>query len=772
MMSKNISVPWSRWVTSHPWLAILFSVAMAVALAFGIPRTTMSNDYRYFFGEENPQRVAFERLQDVYSKDDNILFIVAPTSGEVFSENTMRSLLFLTEESWQLPFSTRVDSLTNFQYTFAEEDDLIVKDLVLEEELGGENVEADLAAAKAIALKEPLLANRMINEESSVTGVVVQLNFPGEHPMEVPEAAAAARELADAYLQAFPDHELYISGIAMLNNAFNEAGMKDMMTLTPAMYLTIILLMLIMTRSVSGSVATFFVMFFAIFAGMGFGGWVGIPLTPPSAIAPVIIMTLAIADSVHILKSIQKALSAGMSKKDAIAEGLRVNFKPVFLTSLTTAVGFLSLNFSDTPPFHDLGNITAIGVSMAFLLSVLFLPGLMMLLPMKVREAKEEAPNPLGKRYGAWVAKNRLPILLVNLVAALLLGLQIPTIELNDEFIGYFDKSIPFRTASEFAMENLTGIYQINFDMNSGETQGIADPEYLQHVENFSNYLRSLPGVDHVNSITDTFKRLNKNMHGDDESYYRLPERRDLAAQYLLLYEMSLPYGLDLNNQIDVDKQSTRVVANLGDMTTAEIIALTTQAETWLIENTPEQLHTIGSSPVIMFSHISARNVVGMAKGTLLAFVIISLIMIVALKSVKYGLLSLIPNITPMLLAYGIWALLVGQAGFVIAIVGSVCLGIAVDDSVHFLSKYQLARKEKELNAHEAIQYAFQNMGGALVLTSVLLVVGFGVLTLSTFKMNFILGALSALTITLALIVDFTLLPAVLAYADRKSVSA
>ncbi len=732
----------------------------------------MSNDYRYFFGEENPQRVAFERLQDVYSKDDNILFIVAPTSGEVFSENTMRSLLFLTEESWQLPFSTRVDSLTNFQYTFAEEDDLIVKDLVLEEELGGENVEADLAAAKAIALKEPLLANRMINEESSVTGVVVQLNFPGEHPMEVPEAAAAARELADAYLQAFPDHELYISGIAMLNNAFNEAGMKDMMTLTPAMYLTIILLMLIMTRSVSGSVATFFVMFFAIFAGMGFGGWVGIPLTPPSAIAPVIIMTLAIADSVHILKSIQKALSAGMSKKDAIAEGLRVNFKPVFLTSLTTAVGFLSLNFSDTPPFHDLGNITAIGVSMAFLLSVLFLPGLMMLLPMKVREAKEEAPNPLGKRYGAWVAKNRLPILLVNLVAALLLGLQIPTIELNDEFIGYFDKSIPFRTASEFAMENLTGIYQINFDMNSGETQGIADPEYLQHVENFSNYLRSLPGVDHVNSITDTFKRLNKNMHGDDESYYRLPERRDLAAQYLLLYEMSLPYGLDLNNQIDVDKQSTRVVANLGDMTTAEIIALTTQAETWLIENTPEQLHTIGSSPVIMFSHISARNVVGMAKGTLLAFVIISLIMIVALKSVKYGLLSLIPNITPMLLAYGIWALLVGQAGFVIAIVGSVCLGIAVDDSVHFLSKYQLARKEKELNAHEAIQYAFQNMGGALVLTSVLLVVGFGVLTLSTFKMNFILGALSALTITLALIVDFTLLPAVLAYADRKSVSA
>jgi len=772
-MNSDTSFPvrWGRWVTGHPFLTLLGGLLLALGMGFGAGRITMSTDYRYFFGKTNPQRITFERLQDIYSKDDNIFLVVSPEDGTVFKPETIEALLYLTEESWQIPYSTRVDSLTNFQHSFAEEDDLTVKDLILVEELESGNVGEMLARAKATALQEPLLLNRMINPDASITGISILTNFPGESITETPEAAAAIRELASRFEEKFPGHRIDITGVTMLNNAFNEAGMKDMSTLMPAMFGIILVILFVLLRSFSGVLATFLVMIFSIMWGMGFAGWIGIPLTPPSSIVPVIVMTLAIADSIHLIRSMQTVLPSMPSRRDAVIEALRVNFKPVFLTSLTTVVGFLSLNFSDTPPFHDLGNMTSVGVTAAFFYSITILPALMSLLPMKIRKETKQA-GALSERYGHWIVKRKTPVLILSAAIAVILGLQIPRIELNDEFIGYFDRSIPFRVASEYAMDNLTGIYQINFDMQSGESQGISDPEFLQHVENFSQYLAGVEGVVHVNTLTDTFKRLNRNMHGDDPSYHRLPEERDLAAQYLLLYEMSLPYGLDLNNQIDVDKSSTRVVANLGDLTTAQILEITTAAETWLVENTPENLHTIGSSPVIMFSHISKRNVIAMAWGTLLAFGLITIVMIIALRSFKYGLLSLIPNVIPMVLSYGIWSLLVGEAGFVIAIVGSVTLGIAVDDTVHFLSKYYLARKEKGMASEAAIQYAFRNVGSALVMTSIILVIGFSVLTFSTFKMNYILGALSAMTIALALLVDCTLLPAVLRIADSSSTPA
>jgi predicted RND superfamily exporter protein len=767
MKKQTFARSWAELVTKRPILFIGLSLCMAMGLGYGGKFITVSSDYRYFFGKENPQRLAFEKLQNVYSKNDSTLFVITPNDGQVFKKDTLSGIQFLTERSWQLPYSTRVDSITNFQYTFAEEDDLIVKDLVTEEELLDEENPVPFKKIKAIALKEPLLNGLSINQDASVTSVNVLMTFPGEHPGEIPEAVAEARRLVNDFKKKFPDHKVHLSGDTMLNNAFNEAGVKDMTTLTPAMYAVIILIMFILLRSLSAVFATFLVMLFSIISGMGFSGWMGIPITPPSAIAPVVIMTLAIADSIHILKSVFNALRESMTKRDAIIEGLRVNLKPVFLTSATTIVGFLSLNFSDTPPFHDLGNVTSVGVAMAFVLSVTMLPAIMVLLPLKVRTS-QNTQNQWGLRFGSWVTERRMIIAISSSIVTILVGLQIPKMELNDNFIGYFSENNSFRVDSTYTMNNLTGIYQINFDLNSGESQGVADPAFLSKVDEFANVLRKEPMVTHVNSITDVFKRLNKNMHADDDDYYKLPEARDLAAQYLLLYEMSLPYGLDLNNQIDVDKSSTRLTVNLGNVSTSEIIEIVTRSEKWLKDNCPTSMHTLGSSPVIMFSHISHRNVMAMFKGTLLAFGLITIVMIVALRSIKYGLLSLIPNLVPIVLGYGLWAIFVGEAGFTIAIVGSVTLGIVVDDSVHFLTKYSLAKREKGFAVKDAIQYAFENVGSALVVTSVILVIGFSVLMFSEFKMNYILGALSALTIALALLIDFTLLPAVLSYSDTK----
>lgn len=744
------------------WPFVILSLLIAIGLGSGGRFLEMSSDYRYYFGKDNPERLAFEKIQNVYSQNDSVLITITPKNGTVFNKTTLTGIHELTKDSWQVPYSTRVDSITNFQHSKALDDDLIVEDLVLDP---SQLTSAKIDEIRTVAINEPLIIDSILNPSSTVTAVNVRVNIPGKSPMEVPEVANYVREMISKWSAKYPEHDVHLSGIAMMNNAFNEAGMQDMMTLTPAMYGLIILIMFVLLRSFSAVVSTFFVLFLSVLSGMGLGGFAGIPITPIASVAPTVIVTLAIADSIHILKSIMGFLSDGMNKKEAIVNGVKVNLGPIFLTSFTTAIGFLSLNFSDTPPFHDLGNMTAMGVMMAFFYSVTFLPAMVAILPLKVKPRSEKSSA--LERFSFWIEKRKTPALYVTLFLTIFLGAQIPKIQLNDQFVQYFDDSIQFRTDTDYVMENLSGIYQLNFDLSSGESQGISRPDFLAKVDEFSNWFRSIEGVTHVNTITDTFKKLNQNMHGDQTEYYKLPDNRELSAQYLLLYEMSLPYGLDLNDRINVDKSATKVLITMGNITTQRMLEITALGEEWLVKNAPKEMHVKGSSPAVMFSHISKRNVQSMFWGTLLAFTLITICMMIALKNFKYGLISLLPNIIPATFAFGIWSLTVGEAGFAIAVVTSVTLGIVVDDTVHFLSKYVRARREGK-SADEAIRYSFKNVGQALVVTSIILTAGFSILMLSSFKMNFVLGALSAMTIAIALIVDFTFLPALLALVDKE----
>ena len=266
----------------------------------------------------------------------------------------------------------------------------------------------------------------------------------------------------------------------------------------------------------------------------------------------------------------------------------------------------------------------------------------------------------------------------------------------------------------------------------------------------------------YVRTLTDTMKRLNKNMHGDDESYYRLPDERDLSAQYLLLYELSLPFGLDLNNQINIDKSSTRFTAILESVSTQAALDLEDSAQEWLKKNAPPEMASHGASPLIMFSHIAMRNIDSMMTGTLLALLLISAILAGVLKSFKLGLISTIPNLVPVFMTFGIWAIFVGHIGLAVSVVAPVALGIIVDDTVHFLSKYRRARHELGKTPEEAVRYSFHTVGTALFLTSVILVCGFFVLTFSGFQMNVHLGLMTTIAILCALVADFLFLPTLL----------
>jgi len=755
---------YAQGVIRFKWWIILLSFVATLMIANGGKYLTFDTDYRVFFSDENPELLAFEKLQNTYSKEDNILIALTPKNGDIFTKENLEGIEWLTKQAWQIPYSSRVDSITNFQHTYAEDDDLIVEDLIYKAE---SLTDSRIDYIRKVALNETQLLNSLINPQGSITAINVINQFSMQNQTETPEAVAFTRKLVAEFKEKYPQFEVHISGITFLNNAFNEASMKDMQTLIPIMYLFIFVMLLFLLKSFTSLVGIVFVIAFSILGAMGMAGWFGIALTPPSASAPTIIMTLAVADSVHFLISLLALMKKGMTKNEAIVESMRINIGPIFLTSITTAIGFLAMNSSDAPPFHDLGNITAMGVMFAFIFSVTFLPAWAAAMPIKVKANMNPDHKDGMTKLADFVIAKQKQLFWGSIAVLIFFAAMIPRVTIDDNFVAYFDKSIDFRTDSDYIIKNLTGINMAFYSIESGEAQGVNNPEFLSGIAHFQDWLYEQPEVVHVSSISDTLKRLNKNLHADDQAWYKTPDEQELAAQYLLLYEMSLPYGLDLNNQINVDKSATKVAVTLGDLSTTELIDFNQRAEQWLVENTPKTMHAQGTSTGIMFSNITMRNIENMLGSSTVALVLISFILLFALKSMKLGVLSLVPNLTPAIAAVGVWALTYGVIGMAASIVFAISIGIVVDDTVHFLSKYLRARRENKLSTEEAIRYAFSTVGQALWVTTIVLIVGFALLSQSAFLVNQQTGILMAITIAAALILDFLFLPALLLKVDK-----
>ena len=757
-MTKNIATNLVKW----RWLLAALSLLMVFTLASGARFLSFATDYEVWFSDDNPQYLDFSAIQKTFVKADNVVILITPKDGEVFNQKTLDSVEWLTNAAWQIPFSSRVDSLSNFQYTYAIEDDLIVEDLVKDAKSLSNK---QLSKIKDIALSEPLLLNSAISSDAKVTAVNVTINLPKGDPEGSPKVTQYTRDLISQLKERNPDIDVHLTGLVVMDNAFMEASMGDMASLTLIMFMLILVGLLFFLHSITATLSILAVIILSILSTMGFAGWLGVQLTPVSASAPTIVMTIVVANAVHILITMIHNMRDGLEKRMALSESLRVNMQPVILATITTVVGFLTMHFSDVPPFHHLANMVAAGVLVSFVLSMTFLPWLLMLFPVRIKVSSNKGQEKM-KALGEFVISNRKKVLVSMTAITIAASALIPLNIVNDRIWEFFDESVAFRVDTDYASEHLTGPYYLEYGLESNQAGGISNPEYLTLLDDYRTWLYEQKEVVHVNSLSDILKRLNKNLHNDAPNMYKLPGDRELAAQYLLLYEMSLPYGLDLNNQINVDKSSTRVTVALHTLSNNEMIAFNERAQDWLTQQAPWITQSVGS-PQFMFSHISLRTVEQMTTGVAFALLLISVLILISLRSFKIGIISLVPNLVPPMISFGMWALLVGEVGFALALSVSMIIGIIVDDTVHFLSKYMRGRREKGLTSEEAIRYAFSNVGPALVITTAVLAAGFSVLMMSTFKLNFELGLITAMTITIALIVDFLLLPALLLTFDK-----
>ncbi len=754
-------------ILGYPRVVTALCLLIIVGSGWGIGNLYFRGDYRIFFSNDNPQLQAFEQMQQQFNKSDNILIAIAPADKQVFSAETLDLVRQLTEAAWQTPYSIRVDSLSNYQHTEAIADDLWVADLV------GETLElnnTELNKIAGVALNEPVLKKRLVSANGSVTTINITLQLPEQNLQhEVKEVWQAISAMLETFKASHPDTAFHVSGVVAMNYAFAYEAENDVKTLIPVMFAAILLMLAWLLRSLLASLATLVIIVVTVVSTLGLAGWAGLFLSTATVNVPTILMTLAVADSVHLIAAMQFALRRGDSRLQAIQYSLKRNSMPVFITSATTAIGFLTLNFSEVPILRDLGNMTAVGVMLACLFSLVLLPALLLFMPISAGQGKHSAAGSSDKSM-LWLANKviRWQQPLFWGMTLLILGCSslISRNIINDEAVKYFAADTEFRQANDFLEQNLTGATTVDFVIGGNEAGAVNEPEFLEAVADFASWLQRQPEVQHVNSITDTIRRLNKNMNLDDPAFYWLPDNRQQSAQYLLMYEMSLPFGLDLNNQLNLDKSATRVAVSLHNLGSKQLTAFETRALAYLAENAGAYSATAAST-ALMFAHIGEKNMASMLQTLPLALLLISLLLVFSLRSWRLGLISLIPNITPALVAFGLWGVLSGEINLALSVVAGMSLGIIVDDTVHFLSKYRAARLEGQAT-EQAIRYAFTTVGRALWITTVVLITGFGVLMLSGFRLNSDMGMLTALVILVALIIDFLFLPACLLKFDAK----
>ncbi len=767
MQNKDYSIEhFIDWIVDHPKSILTATIFMVLVFAIGLKNLSISNDFRVYLSKDNPQLLAFESFENNYVKSDSATLVVTAKKGDLFTSAGLRLIEQLTEQAWLVDSAYRVASLTNYQYSHSRQDEITTDYLV---EDASQLSEQKITNIRQIALTERRLVHSLITADGQLTVIVINLRLDRKKANASIAITEQVESIRDQYRLLYPEFQIDNGGSTAFNTTLARAVAQDLSTLMPLSYLIIFVGLFLFLRSLLGTLAIFVLITTCLICTFGLFGWVAPILTPIAGFAPSILLSIMVADSVHVLVSYFHQMKLGDSKKVAIATSLKLNFMPILVTSITTIIGFISLNFSASPPYQALGNMVAFGVLIALILSLFFLPTLLLLMPIK--GAQHKAIQSIFHPFSNFVIRRKAQLMVIVSLVVMGLTIFIPNNKISDNWSNYFDDSFPMIKLVNRIDGYLTGVNNLEYSLAPTSEYGIFDPAYLKQMDQFEQWYLEQNKIMNVKSLSRLMKDLNQVMHDDDPAWYRVPENSKLAAQYLLFHEFGLPEGMGLNNLITIHKTASRFSVSMTNAGSDELLAMDNKALDWLKKNAPAIKADPATGLGIVFAHIAQRNITNLLMGTLFALVGISIVLMLVLKSFKYGLISLIPNIIPAAMAYGLWGLTYGYVDISLSIVACSTLGIVVDDTVHFLHKYIRARKSGK-NPVESIRESFSRVGIALLTTSVVLASGFLILAVSHMNTSATIGILMAITLIFALIVDFLLLPPLLLYLDKDKPSS
>ena len=746
------------------WLITFAVPILVMILTSNLKHLEIDGSYRIWFEEDSEMIKNYDMFREEFSNDDGIT-IVFKDENTVFNQKALSSIQRITEALWEMPHIDRVDSITNYQHIHADmsrPNDVLVEDFIME----------DLTKVSAayyknrlkIATSDHIIVGSFISKDAKTTMIFARLEPNANEDGDISaEIMGYLKKIIDAEEEK-TGYKFWINGGPPMTQAFVDIAGHDAMVFTPLVFLASMLLLFMLFRRVGGAFIPLAVVLFTFLSVLAVQTLLGYKLNNFTANIPVFIVAIGIADAVHIYSVWLMRRRAGIENKDAVHDSIKKNFLPILLTSMTTTVGFSTLALSNIVPVATLGIATASGSVLAFIISIVWMPAVLFLLkkPFKNKSVRKNE-NILFKGYGKFIVKNDKKIIFVTSLLVVLLGLGLYFVKVDSNTIRYFDEKVEIRKSAEFIMDNLTGSMSYILLVDSGKADGLKEPAFLKTVEEFYiAYQEAFPkDVRHLFSLLDTIKRYNKILN-DSET---VPNERNLVAQYLLLYSMGLPQGMEITDQMDFEQRKFRIQVLTNIVDTSKDMKMINFAKTWW-EKTPYKLTITGQT--VMYASMQHDITNTLIYSLSLTILIVSLMMLLIFKRLKILWILLLPNLLPVVLVIGVMGWLGLTIDMGVAIAGAIIIGVAVDDTIHFLVKYFDARK-RGLSMEETFDEVLTYAGRAILFTTIVLSLSFSVFSFSAFTPNQNFGTVTAVALVIAVIIDLLYLPALLHVADKNT---
>lgn len=752
-------------------VAVLCLILLAIC-GYLASSVRFDNSFESYFDRSDPVYERFLTFRDDFGSDEisYILYNAPDKEHGPWDLSVMRTIDEITgvlEE--EVPFVKRVVSLPNSEFMEGRDDTLHINDLLD----SFPETQKELLEIRRKVLDKPVYINGLVSRDGKNAAIIIEMEKSSIDPLSEimidPDKGSnlknlypqATGEAIDAVLKRYKDSgiQFYHTGDVPLNAAYNTISQTESEFLGLVSFVVIGIFLFFFFRTVTGIIGPLAVVFLSILISVAFIGICGWQFDLMFIMLPTILIAVGVADSVHIISDFKTHYRSLNNRREAIRKTAYLTGVPCLFTSLTTTAGFMSMSISPIKSIKHFAMYSGVGVLGAFFLSVTFLIVFLSFgkneVPVKSTVKKTDRLNRIMKAITVFNIRHKYPVIVF---AVILFGFSVAGImklKVDSNFLSEFSDRVEVKRVTEYVDSVMGGSISYSYIFDTGKQDGVMDPKILKAIERLQQKAEADPIVLKTYSVTDIIKDINKSMHDEEQQYYRLPESPEMTAQYFLLYEMS--GGDELENYVTPDFSRTNLEIRTLMADSSRVEELIEELDRFIddeLKTIQPQLTGMGALWYKLIDYIVQSQL----RGFSLAFVVITIMMCILFRSIKVGLLSMIPNLSPVILTLGIMGWTGIPLDYVKLMIGCIAIGIAVDDTIHLVTRFQHAFRENGCY-EKALEEAMSHVGRALFITSVVLICGFLVFTVSVMATLVQFGILVAATILVALAADFFLLP-------------
>ena len=740
----------------HP--KITLSLLTVVTIMFGsyLPNVKMDFSIEQLFSQDDPVIDRFLEFREEFDGVDNIVYLLYESDDPFSYENLIKNRQ-MVDAFEKINGVSSVSSLTNIDL-FTDGGEYLLSPVY-------ENIPKSpdsLKSAKTQIMNSKLLNNYLISDDGALAAILIEIDVAfNEHNSR----ESILKEIDR--LQESVDWEWHQTGLPIIRTRYVQYMIADNIRFLGPVVLMLFIFLSLLFRSWAGLVLPLLVVVLTIIWTLGFMVFSGITINIISYIIPTLLMVVGVSDSVHLLVKYYSTLNELNDKKQAMVDTLQKIGMAIFFTSITTAIGFGALSMVKIQIVKEFGIFTALGVFFAFIITVLLIPSLLMLF--------EKTPQSTLDRYstGFRVKIIKKFIKLVRVYPRLIVAcgfvisffglfgaLQInPHSKLLDDL----RPGNPLLEDMQLAEEKMGSVLpvEIVIEVNEdGQFEDIQDVSVMSFLNDLAQYVSTIPEVGKVISVSDYLKEINQAMNDGNSDYYQIPQSREIISQYMLLYES------EFESFINIDYTKLRIAAQINDIDSRRSAEIENDINKYITSQIPDGLGAEVTGTAFLALRTNNYLVNNLLASFFIALLIITFLMIFLFRSIKIALISILPNIIPMMIMAAVLGFFQIPLRPATAMTFAVAFGIAIDDTLHYLIRYRMELSHQHYR--QANDATLLGTGIAMMSTTAILSAGFLVLTLSEFKPTIEFGMLSVITIIAALISDITFLPALLSQIKPK----